>query len=119
MKKKNRLTRSRDFKRVKEGGNSLYHPLFVLVYLKNEDLYSRAAVVASKAVGNAVIRNKVRRRSKSCLDHVWQNIDLGWDLVFYSRAAIVGAKMTEICFAIQHLLKQAGVLGEKYNNNVS
>ena len=119
MKKKNRLTRSRDFKRVKESGKSLYHPLFVLAYLKNEESHSRAAIVASKAVGNAVVRNRVRRRSKSCLDHIWQSLDLGWDLVFYSRAATAGAQTTEICFAIQHLLEQAGVLGEKYNNNVS
>lgn len=119
MKKKNRLTRSRDFKQLKESGKSFYHPLFVLVSLRNGKPHSRAAVVASKVVGNAVVRNKVRRRSKSCLDQVWQNIDLGWDFVFYLRTAIVGAKQTEICYAIQHLLEQAGVLGEKYNNNVS
>ena len=113
MKKKNRLTQSKDFKRVKDVGKKIYHPLLVLVYTPNDAQQSRVAVVASKAIGNAVVRNKVKRRLKSCLDQIWHNISRQWDLVFYSRAAIVDANITEICSAIEHLLLEAGVLGEE------
>ena len=117
MKKVNRLTRSKDFKWVKDVGKSIYHPLLVLVYTRNERLQTRAAVVASKTIGNAVTRNKVKRRLKSCLDQLWQNVDQQYDLIFYSRAAIVDANITEIYSAIEHLLLEAGVLGEKNNYN--
>lgn len=100
---------------MKDVGKSIYNPLLVLVYTRNEGSQSRAAVVASKAIGNAVTRNKVKRRLKSCLDQLWQNVDLQWDLIFYSRAAIVDANFTEIYSAIEHLLLEAGVLGEKNN----
>ena len=113
MKKENRLTRSVDFKRVKDVGKKIYHPLLVLVYTRNEGQQTRAATVASKAIGNAVIRNKIKRRLKSCLDQIWHNISRQWDLVFYSRAAIVDATFTEICSAIEYLLLEAGVLGEE------
>jgi ribonuclease P protein component len=117
VKKENRLTRTMDFKRVKDVGKSIYHPLLVLVYARNEEQKTRASVVASKAVGNAVIRNKVKRRLKSCLDQLWNNIDQQWDLIFYSRAAIANANITEIFSAIEHLLLEAGVLGEKNKYN--
>ena len=113
MKKENRLTRSKDFKRVKDVGKSIYHPLLVLVYTRNEGQQTRAAAVASKTIGNAVVRNKIKRRLKSCLDQLWQKINQQWDLVFYSRAAIVDANITEICSAIEYLLLEAGVLGEE------
>ena len=113
MKKENRLTQSKDFKRVKDVGKRIYHPLLVLVYTRNEGQPTRAAAVASKAIGNAVIRNNIKRRLKSCLDLIWHNISQNWDLVFYSRAAIVDANFTEICSAIEYLLLEAGVLGEE------
>jgi len=113
VKKENRLTQSKDFERVKNVGKRIYHPLLVLVYTRNEGQQTRAAVVASKAIGNAVVRNKIKRRLKSCLDRIWHNISRQWDLVFYSRAAIVDANITEICSAIEYLLLEAGVLGEE------
>jgi len=113
VKKENRLTQSKDFERVKDVGKRIYHPLLVLVYTRNEGQQTRAAVVASKAIGNAVVRNKIKRRLKSCLDRTWHKISRQWDLVFYSRAAIVDANITEICSAIEYLLLEAGVLGEE------
>ena len=91
--------------------------MLVLVFAHNEGAQTRAAVVASKMVGNAVIRNKVKRRIKACLDQQWKNINQQWDLVFYARAEIVDATLIEINLAIEHLLIKAGVLGEKNNYN--
>lgn len=98
---------------MKDVGKSIYHPLLVLVYTRNEGQQTRAAAVASKAIGNAVVRNKIKRRLKSCLDQLWHYINQEWDLIFYSRAAIVDANITEICSAIEYLLLEAGVLGEE------
>lgn len=85
----------------------------VLIYARNEELYSRAAVVASKKVGNSVARNKVKRRVRASLDLTWQRVIPSWDLIFYARPRISGAKFEEIQQAIGHLLSQAGVIGEE------
>jgi len=108
--RKFRLTQTRDFARVKSNHQSAYHPLAVLAYARNEMDHSRAAVVASKKVGGAVQRNRIRRQIKACLHDNWKAIKPGWDLIFYSRSAIINADYQEIQDAILHLLQQAGAL---------
>lgn len=66
-------------------------------------------MVASKAVGGAVVRNSIKRRLRACLNELWENIAEGWDLVFFSRPDITQASYKEICTAIEHLLKKADV----------
>lgn len=110
MKRIFHLTRQRDFSRVKKNGKSVHHKLVILVYNPNNENISRFAVVASKKIGNAVTRNRVRRRIKACIQENWTNIEPGWDFVFYSRNAIVEAEYHEIGNAIKHLLIEAGVL---------
>jgi len=109
MKKKNRLTLGRDFKRLKDEGEKLVHPLVVLLVCKNNSPETRTAVVASKAVGGAVVRNLIKRRLKACINLFWNNIETGWDLIFYSRTAVRSAGFEELCSAVKHLLKKADV----------
>ena len=110
MNRKFHLTQANDFVRVKQNGSVIHHNLVVLAYTQNNLDISRTAVVASKKVGNAVTRNRVRRRIKACLKNNWRNVKPGWDLVFYSRSVIVYADYQEIDDAIKHLLLSAGVL---------
>jgi ribonuclease P protein component len=104
------LTRQKDFLRVKQDGKTIHHNLVVLAYTQNDTEVSRFAVVASKKIGNAVTRNRVRRRFKACLQEYWHSLKPGWDLIFYSRTPVVEADFQEIKIAIKHLLTQAGVL---------
>jgi len=104
------LTQSRDFARVKNYGKVARHNSIILVYTQNDLDISRFAVVASKKIGTAVVRNRVRRRIKACLQEQWKHINPGWDLIFYSRTAIITADYQEIEGAIKHLLLKAGVL---------
>lgn len=81
-----------------------------MVYARNELDYSRAAVVASKKIGNAVIRNRTRRRIRACLSGFWMNVKPGRDFIFYARQRVVDAQYSEIQNAILHLLEEAGAL---------
>lgn len=110
MNRKFHLTRSRDFARVKSNHQTIHHSLVVMVYARNELDYSRAAIVASKKIGNAVIRNRARRRIRACLSGLWVNIKPGWDFIFYARQRVVDAQFSEIQNAILHLLEEAGAL---------
>ena len=112
MKRRYRLTRTKDFDRVKSQGKVLYHPLLILAYSESAEKKTRIAVVASKTVGNAVFRNKIKRKLRACLNSRLVKIKNGWDLVFFSRPKIVQAKYQEICEAIEHLLNNANVLQE-------
>ena len=113
MKRNFRLTQTRDFVRVKEEGKSRHHKLAVLVFIPNDMENSRAAFIASKAVGNAVTRNLVKRRMKACVANSWSNIKSGWDLVFYARTAGAMASYNDLQEAIGVLLIKAGLIVEK------
>lgn len=113
MKRRFRLTRSTDFKRVRRLGRSYAHPLVVLVALPNETGEVRIGVTASHAVGHAVQRNRVRRRLKACFDEVIPEIRPGWNIVAVARQPIVHAEYSEICSGITRMLVQAGLMVER------
>ena len=68
MKILNRIKKSEDFATTIHKGNSLRLPSFV-VYVKNNDLpYVRVGISASKKLGNAVTRNRVKRQVRAMCD---------------------------------------------------
>jgi ribonuclease P protein component len=113
MKRNFRLTRTKDFTRVKKEGKTRHHKFVVLVFIPNNMEYSRAAFIASKAVGNAVTRNLIKRRMKACVANSWSNIKSGWDLVFYARTAGAMASYNDLQEAISVLILKAGLIIDK------
>ena len=113
MKRNFRLTRTKDFTRVKKEGKTRHHKFVVLVFIPNNMEYSRAAFVASKAVGNAVTRNLIKRKMKACVADSWSNIKSGWDLVFYARTAGTIASYNNLRKAISVLLLKADLIIDK------
>ncbi|HEY60827.1 MAG TPA: ribonuclease P protein component [Anaerolineae bacterium] len=107
MKRKNRLTRTKDFIRVTQVGKSLIHPLLVLVIAKNSLSVTRIAVVASKSIGNAVKRNKAKRRLRALINEVLSSIKVGWDLIFFARIRMNDSSYQDLQCAIDRLLEQA------------
>ena len=116
MKRKFRLTQAKDFKLIKNDGKSKHHKLVVLVYIPNDLGYSRMACVASKAVGNAVTRNLIKRRMKACITSSWSKLKIGWDLVFYARSAGAFASYNDWHVAVNILLQHADLLNDNHIN---
>jgi hypothetical protein len=58
VKRKQCLTRSTDFLRVKRTGNSFANPFMALIAAPNYLSFSRFAIAAGRSVGNAVLRGK-------------------------------------------------------------
>ena len=110
MKWRFRLTRSTDFQRVRRIGKSYAHPLVVFVVAPNEMEQVRAGVVAGRSVGTAVHRNRARRRLRACLAQWLPMLNGGWDMIFLARKPIEQAGFTELCMAVQGLMKRAGLL---------
>ena len=113
MKRNFRLTRRKEFARVKEKGKSRHHKFIILEFVPNNLNYSRAAFVASKSVGNAVIRNHVKRRMKACVANSWSNIKSGWDLVFFARNASIKASYNDLREAISGLIIKADLFVDR------
>lgn len=110
MQSKYRLTRSEDFKRVRQSGRSYAHPLMVLVARTSETDHLRVGVTAGKASGSAVHRNRAKRMLREAIRPRLPELKPGWDLILIARPALVSASLDETRAALITLLHRAGIL---------
>ena len=74
MKKINIVKKNRDFSRIIKNNRPIKSNLFVIYLEKNTNDIYKFGISASKKVGNAVTRNRVKRQIKSILDkNIYKN----------------------------------------------
>ena len=113
MRREWRLRDGRDFNRVRATGRSRAHPLLVLYAAPRAvdgDGPTRVGVVTSRRVGNAVVRNRARRRLRESLRLAHPTLAPGWDLVFIVRPRAASAPYADIAGAARTLLAGLGLL---------
>ena len=104
------LKRSSDVTLVRRQGQSRRHPLVVLVVRPNERELSRFAFVASRAVGNAVVRNRAKRLLREVIRSHLPQIAVGWDCLLIARTKLPRASLAEVDTAVSQLLTRANLL---------
>lgn len=114
MKRRFRLTRTADFKRVRRLGKSYAHPLIVLITLPNELEQPRIAVAAGRRVGNAVLRNRAKRLIRAAVSHLITSITPGWDILIIARKPIVEATFQDTEQAVSNLLHRSHLINKNH-----
>lgn len=110
MNRRYRLTSPSDFKRVRRLGKSYAHPLVILIASRNEAEITRMGITAGRALGNAVQRNRAKRRLREVLRVLHPVVQPGWDLVFIARPALAEVEIQGIRSALTALLGRAALL---------
>jgi ribonuclease P protein component len=105
-----RLTRSEDFKRVRQSGESHAHPLVVLVAQPNQSQEIKLGVTAGKSIGNAVARNRAKRLLREVMRPMIPTLASGWDLILIARPKLADASLTETREAVTALLQRAKLI---------
>jgi ribonuclease P protein component len=113
VKRKLCLTRSTDFQRVKRTGNSFANPFMVLIAAPNNLSFSRFAIAAGRSVGNAVLRNRAKRRLRSCLETITLKVQPGWDLIIYGRKPLVMEKFSKVRQATNEIFQKANLFSSE------
>lgn len=109
MKPANRLRTAADFRRVRDQSPRIWpHPLLVLHVAPNDLGRVRAGITVSSRVGNAVVRNRVRRRVREALRARLDSLELGYDILIVTRPLSARASWHELCAALDALLRRAG-----------
>ena len=103
------ITRNCEFARAYARGKSYVHPYVVLYVNKNRAGCTRVGLTASKQVGNAVTRNRARRRMRECVRVRIPRIKSGWHMVFIARRSIADAPFSGIEKCVDKLLTQANL----------
>lgn len=104
------LKESRDFARIKEKGRSQAGRFFVLALLRDEAVPEfQFGLVTSKRVGNAVVRNRVRRQLREIIRAHRALIAPGWQFVTIARWRAAGADFAEMEQDWLRLAKRQGL----------
>lgn len=108
----NRLTRSRDFARVRAEGVAYRGRQCLLLALSAAGETSRVGFIASKrGVGGAVQRNRARRRLREIVRRRWSRVPThGYLLVFIASRRTLAAPHQELASDVESLLAHAGAL---------
>ncbi|MDO5331446.1 MAG: ribonuclease P protein component, partial [Bacillota bacterium] len=102
----------KDFLNLKKYGKSFGSSLVVLVVNKNNSALNRKAFLASKKVGNSVVRHRATRLMKEAFRQIEkeQVIKTGYDLLFIARPAIFDFKCADVKKNIEAAMKRAKLI---------
>ena len=104
-----RLKNSIDFKRVYNNQKSFANRHLVLYILKTDN-ESRIGFSVSKKVGNAVTRNKIKRRLREISRLNAYQIKEGYDIICIVRVKAKDIDYQTLNNSFLHLIKKLGLL---------
>jgi ribonuclease P protein component len=108
VKREQRLRSPADFRRVRDVARRGWsHPLLVMHVASNELGGTRVGITVSSRVGNAVMRNRVKRRLREALTARFDRLPRGADVVVAARPPSADASWAELCAALDTLLARA------------
>jgi ribonuclease P protein component len=111
MKTLNRLKKNQDFQVVFKEGKSFANRQFVVYVMKqNGKPYSRLGLSVSKKMGNAVMRNHIKRYIKEIFREFADRLEVGNDYIIISRKPVSTMTHQEMRKSLEHVLKKAHVL---------
>lgn len=110
MEKKYRLRKNMEFKRVYNGGKSYWNRNLILYVRKNDLKNSRIGITITKKIGNAVVRNRIRRRMKEIIRLKLGNIKNGYDLILIPKKNVQDISYKDLESAMIHIMSISKIL---------
>lgn len=110
MEKKYRLRKNIEFKRVYNKGKNYWNRNLTLYVKKNGLEETRLGITITKKIGNAVVRNKIKRRVKEIYRLNKHRVKNGYDLIFIPKKNVVDLSYKELERSIIHILRISKIL---------
>ena len=112
MKKRFRVKKEKDFSAIFKEGKSFANRKFVIYRLENNEQHFRVGLSVSKKLGNAVMRNQIKRRIRHILiEHKNQLVE-NVDFVVIARKGVEILDYAEMGKNLLHVLKLSKIYQE-------
>ena len=104
------LKQNHEFRRLYGKGKSAVCPYFAVYCRKTRRPVSRLGITAGVKLGNAVKRNRARRRIRALYRTNEDRLAPGWDIVIVARARSIYGRYGEMERSLLQLMKKLGLL---------
>ena len=100
-----RLVRRGDFDAVYRAGKRRSSSHFTVFFRANQLPVSRFGFSIKKALGGAVVRNRIRRRIREMVRCHRMEIPVGWDIVIHPKSSVRRAEFAGLTADLVRLMK--------------
>jgi len=105
-----RLRRSADFDHVRTQGRSWRHPFLIVGVIPNTLGSNRFGFVTGRRLGNAIVRNRVRRLLREAVRSFFPMLKNGYDVTLVARNEIVGQAYNDVRGVVGELFARARLI---------
>jgi ribonuclease P protein component len=111
MKKELRVKKNKEFQEAFQKGHSFANRQFVVYALRKEGQdHFRIGLSVSKKLGNAVIRNRIKRYIKQSILEINEQLQAGNDYIIIARKPVAEMDFFDVKKSLTHVLKVGKVL---------
>ncbi|MFS0673792.1 ribonuclease P protein component [Ornithinibacillus sp. 179-J 7C1 HS] len=111
MKKEYRVKDNNDFQTIFKRGKSFANRQLVIYYMKKKDQeHFRVGLSVGKKVGNAVLRNRIKRYLRQAFHELEKDIDSSLDIIIIARQPTKDMNFFEVKKSLTHLLSKERLL---------
>lgn len=96
-----------DYEAVYRAGRKASSSQFLIFFRPNAAAATRFGISVKKALGGAVVRNRIRRRIREILRLQLGEIAPGWDIVIHPRASVAQLDFSRLQLELANLLRKS------------
>lgn len=108
----NGLKKNGQFVYAYKRGKAKSSKYMTLIFVRARTYNTKVGFSVSKKIGNAVVRNKVKRRLKDSFGRYMPSIKKGYYVVIVARPPIAQATFSQLHEQVGALLNKAGLIEE-------
>ncbi len=113
--KEKRLRKTAEFRRVYEYRQSYSDPILIVYLFPNDREHSRLGLSVSRKIGNAVARNRWKRRLREVFRRLQNELPRGFDIVVLPRPGIAEPPFETLIRSFRNLVSRTARKIEKKN----
>ena len=112
LSKENRLTKNKYFQYIYKKGEKVSSANITVVFAPTKLKPIKIGITVNNKIGDAVVRNKVKRRLRAILRSLLKDLNQKYNYVIVVRPSIINLDFLEIRKELKYVLKKGNLLNE-------